>query len=214
MHITETEASDSIAFSCCASTPRRAIFAAGTAAVSDKQDQALGHDVHDRRREGLDRLRLAHVADRQRDPERDAERHHQPDEDISSRSIAFSSGDRGCRNARAVAADPRGAAVGATAVASNVPPPSTANEPDSTGSPAPRATGSRLAGQDRLVEREPVAAQQRPVGDDLVPALHAHHVADDDLRDRDLAQPPSRTTVAVGATTAANRSSARLARTS
>src|SRR6202044_843982 len=35
VHITETDASDSIALSCCASTPRRAILAADTAAVSD-----------------------------------------------------------------------------------------------------------------------------------------------------------------------------------
>ena len=35
MHRTDTEASDSIALSCCASTPRRAIFAADTATVSD-----------------------------------------------------------------------------------------------------------------------------------------------------------------------------------
>ena len=43
----------------------------------------------------------------------------------------------------------------------------------------------RLAGQDRLVEREPVAAPQRSVGDDLVACVEQHDVAFDDFFDRD-----------------------------
>ena len=43
----------------------------------------------------------------------------------------------------------------------------------------------RLARQDRLVEREPVAAPQRSVGDDLVARVEQHDVALDDLLDAD-----------------------------
>ena len=74
--------------------------------------------------------------------------------------------------------------------------------------------GLRLAGQDRLVEREGVGAHEPAVRDDLVAWSQAHEVADHELADTD----PPRTTLAhhrtVGETSAASRSSARLARTS
>jgi hypothetical protein len=44
----------------------------------------------------------------------------------------------------------------------------------------------RLAAEDRLVERQPLARDERPVGDDLVAGLDVDEVADHDLLDRDL----------------------------
>ena len=163
----------------------------------DEQDQALGDDVHDRRGQRLDRLRLADVAERQRD--RRARRRAAPSPPtrmISSRSIAFSSGERGWRKARAVAASRAARLSAPTAVASRSPAPSTAKEPERTASPTPRSDRLGLAGQVRLVERQPFALQQRAVGDDLVAAAEPHQVADDDLVDRDSRGSPSRTTVA------------------
>ena len=52
--------------------------------------------------------------------------------------------------------------------------------------------GLRLAGQDRLVEREGVGAHEPAVCDDLVAWSQAHEVADHELADTD----PPRTTLA------------------
>ena len=60
----------------------------------------------------------------------------------SSRSLARSRGDRGWRKVRAVAVSRSARLSGPTAVASNSAVPSTANDPDHTGSPAPRSTSS------------------------------------------------------------------------
>ena len=73
-----------------------------------------------------------------------------------------------------------------TALTTYAPAPSTANEPERTSSPRLRDAGVGLAGQDRLVEREPVAALERPVGDDLVALLDQDEVALDDLVDVDV----------------------------
>ena len=59
-----------------------------------------------------------------------------------SRSFARSSGERGWRNARAVAVTRAARLSAPTAVASYSAAPSTANEPDQTGSPRCRTTGS------------------------------------------------------------------------
>ena len=79
VHITETEASDSIAFSCWARIPCRAIFAAVTAAVSEtSRISPSGTMFDDPRGERLDRVGLAHVAQRQGDAEADPERQPSP----------------------------------------------------------------------------------------------------------------------------------------
>ena len=108
-----------------------------------EQDQPLGDDVHDRRRQRLDRLRLADVADRERDASAtpsgtitDDEDDEQPVHRLLERRAGMAeglapsppAGRRGCRRRPR---SPR-----------SVPAPSTAKEPDSTGSPTPRTTGS------------------------------------------------------------------------
>ena len=113
VHITETEASDSIAFSCWAR-----IAVAGhlrrrhRRGQRDQQDQPLGDDVDDPRGERLDRVGLADVAERQRHAEPDPERQPSPRPSRSAagpspapaasagggrRARSRSAGRRGCR---------------------------------------------------------------------------------------------------------------------
>ncbi len=107
---------------------------------------------------------------------------------IRSRSIAFSSGERGWRKALAVAASFAARLSAPTAVASKSPSPSTAKEPERTGSPVAADHRLGLAGQVRLVDRQTLGPREVAVGDDLVAALDPHQVADHDLADRDLAR--------------------------
>ena len=129
--------------------------------------------------------------------------------------MARSSGERGWRNARAVAVSRAARLSGPTAVASNSAAPSTANEPDQTGSPGPRTTGSDSPVRLASSSASPSAAHHRPVGDHLVAGRQPHEIADHHLVDRHAGgRRPSRTTTASGATSAASRSSARLERIS
>ncbi len=140
---TSTDASDSTALSCCASTPRWATLKADTAAVR----------LISRIRPSGTRLTIAAVRACTRAP---AVSTRVRTETVSpaisgtesassqsrSRSLARSSGERGWRKARAVAVNRAARLSGPTAVASKSAAPSTANEPDHTGSPGPRTAGS------------------------------------------------------------------------
>ena len=159
---TSTEASDSIAFSCCASTPRCAILNADTAAVR----------LISRIRPSGTRLTIPAVSAWTRaappSTRSSTETASASESGIasasshsSSRSLARSSGERGWRKARAVAVSCAARLSGPTAVASKSAAPSTAKEPDQTGSPGAAHDRLRLAGQVGLVEREPVGATRR-----------------------------------------------------
>ena len=101
--------------------------------------------------------------------------------------MARSSGERGWRNARAVAVTRAARLSGPTAVASKSAAPSTANEPDQTGSPGATDHRFGLAGEVGLVQGEPVSGNDDSVGDHLVARRQPHEVADDDPLD---GQPP------------------------
>ena len=180
---TSTDASDSTAFSCWASTPRCATLNADTAAVrlirrirpsgtrltipavSTCTRSAAGPDAGERR-------------DGEPDRERDRER-EQPEQEPVVRPlerrarVPERTGGRGQLLRAAVGRRPPSPRRRAA--------PSTTNEPDHTGSPGAADDGLRLAGQVGLVEREALRRDHRPVGDDLVagrqPQQIAHHHA-------------------------------------
>ena len=82
-----------------------------------------------------------------------------------------------------------------TAVAWKAPDPATTMEPESTWSPVLLSTASDFAGEQRLVDLQPVALEHGAVGQDLVPGLQPqhvveHHVADGDLRDGTVPHDP------------------------
>ena len=143
VHTTSTDASDSTAFSCCASTPRLAILNADTAAVrlmsriSPSGTRLTSPAVMAWMRASLPPTRASTEAVSPIASGTAAATIHS-----KSRSFARSRGERGCRNARAVAVSRAARLSSPTAVASNSAAPSTANEPDHTASPAPRTTGS------------------------------------------------------------------------
>ena len=70
----------------------------------------------------------------------------------------------------------------------------------------------RLAGEQRLVDLEPVGVSYPTVGRDLVAGAQLEEIVDHDRFDRDLGRSPSRTTRALGALSTASRSSVRFAR--
>ena len=216
VHITETDASDSIALSCWARMPRRAIFAAETAAVSETSRISPSGTMFTIAAVSVSTASAwltSRIASETRARRRAAP--SPPTRMISSRSIAFSSGERGWRNARAVAASRAARLSAPTAVASKAP---VALDRERAGEDLLAGLAQHrlgLAGQVRLVERQPVAAQQRAVGDDLVAARRrARGRRRRPPRSATSRGSPSRTTVAVGATSAASLSSARFARTS
>ena len=172
VHMTDTDASDSIALSCCASTPRRAIFAADTAAVSETSRISPSGTMFTTAAVSVSTAcawptsRIASET-----PSATAERHHHPDEDdqqpvhrLLERRARMAERARGRR-------EPGGAAVGADRRRLEARRrPRRRTSPESTSSPARAQHRLALAGQVRLVEREAVALQQRAVGDDLVAA--------------------------------------------
>ena len=79
---------------------------------------------------------------------------------------------------------------GPTAVASNSAAPSTANEPDHTGSPAPRTAGSDSPVRFDSSSASPSADSTVPSATTWSPGRQAHQVADDDLLDRHAAVDP------------------------
>ena len=119
VHSTETDASDSIALSCCARTPRRAIFAAETAAVSDTSRMSPSGTMFTIAAVSVSTA-CAWLTSRIASEIASAT----PSGTItdtrmmSSRSIAFSSGERGWRKALAVAASRAARLSAPTAVAS------------------------------------------------------------------------------------------------
>jgi hypothetical protein len=143
VHITDTEASDSIAFSCWARIPCRAIFAAVTAAVSETSRISPSGTMLTIPAVSVSTasswLTLRSASDT---PRPIASGIIVPTITINRRSIAFSSGERGWRKARAVAVTLAAWLSAPTAVASKSPSPSTAKEPESTSSPTRRTTGS------------------------------------------------------------------------
>ena len=142
---TSTDASDSTAFSCCASTPRWATLNADTAAVrlirrirpsgtrftmpavrSCTRCAALSTRVKDRDR---------------RAPIVSGSEQRRAGRAVAGRWPARAGSAGGGTRARSRSTGPRGSPA-PTAVASNSAAPSTANEPDHTGSPGPRTMGS------------------------------------------------------------------------
>ena len=117
--MTDTDASDSIALSCWASTPRRAIFAAETAAVSETSRISPSGTMFTIAAVSVSTA-WAWLTSRiaSETPSATASGTITPTRMISSRSIAFSSGERGWRNARAVAASRAARLSAPTAVAS------------------------------------------------------------------------------------------------
>ena len=214
--IVSTEAIDSIAFSCCASAPRRAMRTAATAYVTlVRRISPSGTSVTTAATVVGTALWIDVWRRYSTQPSATPSGMSTPTSTKSSRLIDRSSGERGCRNSRASSGDARrvtlltdgGHEVGARAL-----------DRERAGLDLlARALRHRLrfAGEDRLVEREPVAAPKRAVGDHLIACVEQHDVAVDDVFDAALAAVlPSRNTFAVGATSAARRSSVRFARTS
>ena len=189
VHITETEASDSIAFSCWARMPWRAIFAAVTAAVSETSRIRPSGTMLTIPAVSVctasDWLTLRIASET---PSAIPSGAIIPTITISSRSIAFSSGERGWRKARAVAVSWAAWLSAPTAVASKSPSPSTAKEPESTSSPTRRRTGSDSPVSSDSSSASPSARTRVAVGGDLVAAADPHQVADHDLVDRHLAR--------------------------
>ena len=182
----------------------------------DQQDQPLGDDVDDPRGERLDRVGLADVAQRQRDAERRSPSgshhpdHHdqQPVHRLLQRRARVAEGARGRGQLGGVAV---GADRGRLEVALALDREGAGE--DLVADPPHHRLG--LAGQLRLVERQPVGAHQVTVGGDLVAA--ARSAPGRRPRPRSTGTwrgAPSRTTVAFATTSAASLSSVRLARTS
>ena len=189
MHITETEASDSTAFSCWARMPCRAIFAAVTAAVSETSRIRPSGMMFVIPAVSVCTARCWVTSLSARETPRPIPSGSiTPTRMISSRSIARSSGERGWRKRARGPGQLGGVAVGADRGRLQV-----ALALDHEGAREHLVAlvaedRLRLAGQLRLVERDPVGADQLAVGRDLVAVLDPHQVADDDLVDRHLAR--------------------------
>ena len=215
VHITETEASDSIAFSCWARIPLRAIFAAVTAAVSETSRIRPSGTMLTIPAVSVSTasawLTLRSASDT---PRPIASGTIIPTITISSRSIAFSSGERGWRKARAVAVTLAAWLSAPTAVASKSPSPSTAKDPERTLSPAFRTTGSDSPVSSDSSSASPSARTRVPsAGSWSPPAIRTRSPATTSSTGTWRGS-PSRTTVAFATTSAASLSSVRFARTS
>ena len=131
-----------------------------------------------------------------------------------SRSFARSSGERGCRNARAVAVTREARLSAPTAVASYSAAPSTANEPDQTGSPRCRTTGSDSPVRLASSSVSPSALITVPSATTWSPAVSRTRSPTTTWSTGTPLSRPSRTTTACGETSAASRSRARFERIS
>ena len=217
VHMTETDASDSIALSCWASTPRRAIFAAETAAVSETSRISPSGTMLTIAAVSVSTA-WAWLTSRIASEIPSAmpsgtitadEDDQQPVHRLLQRRARVAEGARRRRQ-------PGGAAVGADGGRLEVarrPRPRTSRRGPSSPAAAQHRLG--LAGQVRLVERQPVGAaaacRRRRSGRRLRRARGRRRRP---RRSAPSRGSPSRTTVAVGATSAASLSSARFARTS
>ena len=215
MHITETEATDSTAFSCWARIPRRAIFAAETAAVSETSRISPSGTMLTIAAVSVSTASAwltSRIASEM--PSAMPSGTMTPTRMISSRSIARSSGERGWRKLRAVSASLAARLSGPTAVASNSPPPSTAKEPESRSSPGRRTTGSDSPVRFDSSSASPSLATRVPSATIWSPAVTRTRSPTTTSPTGTSRAVPPRTTVATGATSAARLSRARLARTS
>ena len=188
VHTTSTEASDSIAFSCWARTPRWAILNADTAAVRltsriSPSGTRLDHPGGD----GLYASRGSLVVREHGDREPDGERHGERDRTRPAAGRWRARGETagGGRSGRSRSAARRGCPG---------PPPWPRTAPSlrprtTPTTPVPRAPQHQLglAGQVGLIQRQPVGRDDRSVGDHLIPGGQAHQVADHDVVDRHAA---------------------------
>ncbi len=215
VHITDTEARLSIAFSCWARIPCRAIFAAVTAAVrltsrispSGTMLTIPAVSVST----ASDWLTLRSASETPRPIPSGAMK---PTITIRSRSIARSSGERGWRKARAVSVSRAAWLSAPTAVASKSPSPSTAKEPERTSSPTRRATGSDSPVSSDSSSASPSARTRSPSAAIWSPLAIRTRSPTTTSPTGTARGVPSRTTVAFATTSAASLSSVRLARTS
>ena len=122
----------------------------------------------------------------------------------SSRSFARSSGERGCRKLRAVAVSRSARLCGPTAVASYSPVPSTAKEPDQTGSPGPRTESSDSPVRLASSRARPSAETRRPSATTWSPGARRTRSPTTTSSTWTWTSVPSRTTTASGATSAAS----------
>ena len=214
---TSTEASDSTALSCWASTPRWAILNADTAAVRlIEQDQALGDEVDDPGGQRLHALARRGSRSSTEIVSPTAERDRDATSHSSSRSLAALE-----RRARVAERARRGRELrrrgcpGPPPWPRRAPRPRPRTSPTTRARPRPRTTGSDSPVRLASSSASPSAPTTRPVGDDLVarpPAAPGRRRPPVDAAPG--GRRPSRTTTASGATSAASRSSARLERTS
>ncbi len=183
-----TEASDSIAFSCCASAPsRRHPQRRGRVGERGEQDQPLRHERDEAGHCHLDRGTGTAALLPERDDEQDPERHGDRDEHVEQDVQRALQRRVGVAELPRLAGDPlrvasladRAHDVGARPL----------DDERARAHLVARGThdGPRLAREDRLVERERVGLVERAVGDDLVAGRDADEIAFDHLLDRELA---------------------------
>ena len=215
VHTTSTEASDSIALSCCARTPRWAILNAETAAVT-----AISRISPSGTRLTMPAVSACTRAEvvsgwANTDAVRPITNGTESATSHSrSRSLALSSGERGCRKARAVAVSCSARLSAPTAVASNSPPPSATNEPDQTRSPGPRTTSSDSPVRLDSSSASASAAVRVPSATTWSPAERRTRSPATTWSTGTRRSTPPLTTTASGATSAARRSRARFDRIS
>ena len=211
-----TEASDSIALSCCASTPAlRHLERRHRRGDADQQDQSLGDEVDD---PGRDRLHargrgLGVGEHRDRQPDRERDRRARPATAAAGRWLARAASADDETRARSRSAARRGCPR-RRRWPRTAPPPSTANEPDHTGSPAPRTASSDSPVRLDSSSASPSADTSVPSATTWSPAARRTRSPTTTWSTGTRRSTPSRTTTASGATSAASRSSARLERIS
>ena len=215
VHITVTEASDSIAFSCWARMPWRAIFAAVTAAVRDTSRISPSGTMLT-----IPAVSVSTASDWL--TSRSASEIPRPIPSgamkltitISSRSIARSSGERGWRKRLAVSVSCAAWLSEPTAVASKSPSPSSAKVPEKTSSPTLRTTGSDSPVRSDSSSARPSERVSFPSAGSWSPLPTRTRSPTTTSETATWRGVPSRTTVALATTSAASLSSARFARTS
>ena len=190
---TSTDASDSTAFSCCASTPRWATLNADTAAVrlirrirpsGTRFTMPGGQGLHARRarcRRGRRTETASPTASGTREREQPQQ---QPVVGPLERRARVAERARGGGQPRrpALRADRRRL--------ERAPRPRRRTSPTRPARPAPRTTGSDSPVRLASSSASPSADTHRPVGDHLVAGRQTHEVADDDLLDRHPAVDP------------------------
>ena len=148
-----------------------------------EQDQALGDERDEPGDRDLDRLVEAAALLAERDDQHHAERHGHADEHVEQQVQRPLQRRVGMAELPRLPGDALGVAVRADRL-DGVGARALRRRTSRSERVAARARdGPRLAGQDRLVERETPDVGELPVGDDLVTGLHANEVALHDLLD-------------------------------